>query len=420
MNVFNILAILFTLAAVFSFINYRFFKLPTTIGLMLISMVLSILLILIDSFGVPLRQPIWLFLNSIDFNKTLMQGMLSFLLFAGALHVNISDLLNQKRIIALLATFGVLLSTVIVGLLTWLVCFSIGLNIDLIYCFIFGALISPTDPIAVIAIMKKVGAPKQLETKIAGESLFNDGIGVVVFIALLGIATSNDYSMSKVMLLFLQEAVGGAVFGVLIGLVAYWMLQRVDDYSVEILITLALVAGGYALALALHLSGPIAVVIAGLIIGNRGRKLAMSSNTRQHLDTFWELVDEILNAVLFVMIGFEILMLSLNGKYLIASLLAIPIVLLARFVAVSVPVTGLKRVREFSPNVIRILTWGGLRGGISVALALSLKFDNPVIRELILSMTYTVVAFSILVQGLTIGRLIRSSQTQTQSQSSDS
>lgn len=410
MSVFNILAILFTLSALFSFINYRTFKLPTTIGLMLIAMLTSIVLIVIDSFGLPVRVHVQSFLYSIDFNKTLMQGMLSFLLFAGALHVNLNDLMAQKRIVAILATFGVVLSTAIVGVLTWVVCYFIGIEIDLIYCFLFGALISPTDPIAVIGIMRKIGAPKQLETKIAGESLFNDGVGVVVFIALLGIASSSDFSVSEFTFLFVQEALGGAVFGYLIGIVAYWMLQRVDDYSVEILITLALVSGGYALALALHLSGPIAVVIAGLMIGNKGRKLAMSSSTRQHIDKFWELIDEVLNAVLFVMIGFEIMVLSLSGKYLTAGLLAIPIVLLARFVSVSIPVTLLKRVRDFSPKVIKILTWGGLRGGISVALALSLPtFGDSSIRELILSMTYTVVVFSIVVQGLTIGRLIRSS-----------
>lgn len=410
MSVFNILAILFTLSALFSFINYRTFKLPTTIGLMLIAMLLSIVLIVIDSFGLPVRVHVQSFLYSIDFNKTLMQGMLSFLLFAGALHVNLNDLMAQKRIVAILATFGVVLSTAIVGVLTWVVCNLIGIEIDLIYCFLFGALISPTDPIAVIGIMRKIGAPKQLETKIAGESLFNDGVGVVVFIALLGIASSSDFSVSEFTFLFVQEALGGAVFGYLIGMVAYWMLQRVDDYSVEILITLALVSGGYALALTLHLSGPIAVVIAGLMIGNKGRKLAMSSSTRQHIDKFWELIDEVLNSVLFVMIGFEIMVLSLSGKYLTAGLLAIPIVLLARFVSVSIPVTLLKRVRDFSPRVIKILTWGGLRGGISVALALSLPtFGDSSIRELILSMTYTVVVFSIVVQGLTIGRLIRSS-----------
>jgi len=415
MSVFNVLAILITISAILSFINYRTLKLPTTIGIMLIALVISIITIFVDAYIISIRTEIKAFLYSIDFNKTLMQGMLSYLLFAGALHVNLSDLNNQKRIIALLSTLGIIISTFLVGFLTWGVSYLLNLNLDFIYCLLFGALISPTDPIAVIGIMKKVGAPKDLETKVAGESLFNDGVGVVVFLAILNIATStNDVAVSEIAVLFAQEAVGGAVFGLLIGMIAYWMLRQVDNYSVEVLITLALVSGGYALALALHLSGPIAVVIAGLIIGNHGRKFAMSDTTRLHLDTFWELIDEILNAVLFVMIGFEILVLSLTGQYLIAGALAIPLVLFARLVAVSAPVYLLKPFRKFPPKTIRILTWGGLRGGISVALALSLpKFGSTEIREVILTMTYAVVVFSILVQGLTIGRLIRSSSDQT-------
>ncbi len=410
MSLFNVLAVLITLSAVLSFINYRTIKLPTTIGIMFIALVLSIILILIDQFVYSIRAEIKTFLYSIDFNKALMQGMLSYLLFAGALHVNLNDLYNQKRIIALLATFGVIMSTFIVAGLTWLLTQALGFNLAFIYCLLFGALISPTDPIAVIGIMKNVGAPKDLETKVAGESLFNDGVGVVVFLVILSIATKGENTgAGDIAVFFIQEALGGALFGFIIGMIAYWMLKRVDNYSVEVLITLALVSGGYALALALHLSGPIAVVIAGLIIGNHGRKNAMTDTTRQHLDTFWELIDEILNAVLFVMIGFEILVLSLNSQYILASALAIPMVLLARFISVGAPVYMLKPFRTFSPKTIQVLTWGGLRGGISVALALSITTAvEKDVRDLILSMTYAVVVFSILIQGLTIGRLIKS------------
>ncbi|VAW75032.1 Na+/H+ antiporter, NhaP family [hydrothermal vent metagenome] len=418
MSLYNTLAILLTLSALFSYINHRVFKLPTTIGLMLIALLVSMVLLVINHFEQPLgfsvKGHVQQVLGSIDFGKTLLHGMLSYLLFAGALHVNLNDLAKFKWVIGILATFGVVLSTILVACITWLIATKLlGLNISFLYCLIFGALISPTDPIAVISILKNINAPKKLETKIAGESLFNDGIGVVVFLVLLSIATSNTETITvlSVSKLFLVEVVGGIVFGLIIGAIAYFMLRSIDNYSVEILITLAIVSGGYALATALHASGPIAVVIAGLIVGNHGRSKAMSEKTRTHLDMFWELIDEVLNAVLFVLIGFEVLVLTLTANYLLAGAIAIPTVLLARFIAVSIPVLLFKRLREFSPKTIRILTWGGLRGGISVALALSLPEGDT--RNLILTMTYTVVAFSILVQGLTIGRLVRSCEPST-------
>jgi CPA1 family monovalent cation:H+ antiporter len=405
MSLFNILAVLVTLSAVFSYINYRYLRLPTTIGLMLIALLMSLGIIGLSHLGIPLEEDAALLLQNIDFDETLLHGMLSFLLFAGALHININDLAKQKWIITLLATGGIILSTFIVGFLVWAVLDFLGVTMPLIYCLLFGALISPTDPIAVLAILKTTGVPKTLETKIAGESLFNDGIGVVVFLVLLGIAAGGgEITANEIFLLFLEEAVGGAVFGLAVGLIAYWMLKNVDSYDVEVLITLGLVTGGYALADTLHLSGPIAIVVAGLLIGNHGRLFAMSQTTREDLDMFWELIDEVLNAVLFVLIGLEVLVLEFTAPYLVAGLSAIPIVLLARFVSVGLPVTFMRRFREFSPNVVKIMTWGGLRGGISVALALSLP---PVpAREIILAITYAVVVFSILVQGLTIGRLI--------------
>ena len=406
MTLFDVIAVLLTLAALFSYFNYRFIKLPATIGVMLIALLLSLLLIVLGRFGIPIDRQAARILSAVDFNRTLLHGMLSFLLFAGALHVNLGDLASQKRVIGLLATVGLLISTTIVGVVSWWLFGLLGVKIPFIYCLLFGALISPTDPIAVLGILKKARVAKSLETKITGESLFNDGVAVVVFLVLLGITQGGqEVGVWDVVKLFFQEAVGGALLGLLLGWITYRLLSQVDHYQVEILLSLALVTGGYALAGALHLSGPIAIVVAGLLIGNHGRALAMSEKTVQHLDTFWELVDEILNAVLFLLIGLELLVLSFTGQYLLAGLLMIPMVLVARFVSVVVPVTVLRKVRTFSPDVVKMLTWGGLRGGISVALALSLPAGES--REPVLAVTYVVVIFSIAVQGLTIGKLVK-------------
>lgn len=407
-NVLGIAAALVSLAALFSYLNHRYVGLPSSIGLTVIALLLSLIVLGLGSLGVHFDDFAEHTLSQVDFSQTLMHGMLSFLLFAGALHVNLNELARQKWVIGFLASVGVLLSTFAVGYGAWFLFDLLGMQIPLIYCLLFGALISPTDPIAVLGILKSAGAPKELEIKITGESLFNDGVAVVVFLVLLGIAVGgHDVDAASIGWLFLQEAVGGALFGLVTGYLAYRMLLAVDDYSVEILITLALVMGGYALASALHLSGPIAIVVAGLLIGNHGRRLAMSEKTREHLDTFWELVDEILNAVLFVLIGLEVLVLEFAQSYLWAVVFIIPLVLLARLLAVSIPalIPGLRH--EFTPAVIRVLTWGGLRGGISVALALSLP-QGPY-REALLAVTYCVVVFSIVVQGLTIGRVVRAS-----------
>lgn len=405
MELLNAAAILVTLAAIFAFLNTRFIKLPTTIGIMMIALALSLALLIAGKLGfADISGHASRLLKSIDFHETLMQGMLSFLLFAGALHVNLNDLAKQKWLILILATIGVVSSTFIVGSLTWLVLKALGLAIPFIYALLFGALISPTDPIAVMGILKKAGVSKSLETKIAGESLFNDGVGVVVFLVLLGIVTSGQTpTASSVATLFAQEAIGGIIFGLVIGLIAYWMLGSVNNYQVEVLITLAVVMGGYALATRLHISGPITMVVAGLLIGNHGRMLAMSDATREHLDTFWELLDEIFNAVLFVLMGLEILILTLKEEYLLAALTIIPLVLLSRLASVGLPIMAMRYFREFSPRAIEIMTWGGLRGGISIALALSLP-QGPE-RDIILAITYAVVVFSVFVQGLTIGKL---------------
>jgi CPA1 family monovalent cation:H+ antiporter len=336
--------------------------------------------------------------------------MLSFLLFAGALHVNLADLAKQKWIICLLATVSVLGSTISIGFISRWVLGLLGTEMPLIDCLLFGALISPTDPIAVLGILKKVGVPESLETKITGESLFNDGVAIVVFLVFLEIATgTREITTASVLGLFAKEALGGVGFGLIIGWIAYWALKSIDNYQVEVLITLALVTGGFALADKLHLSGPIAIVVAGLLIGNHGRLLAMSDQVRDHLDNFWELVDEILNAVLFVLIGLEVLALTFSRDYFIAGVILIPLLLVTRFISVGGPVLIMRRFRKFSPKVVTILTWGGLRGGISVALALSLPPGKN--RELILAITYIIVVFSIIVQGLTIGKLVKTSTT---------
>lgn len=406
MDLFTIISVLITLSAIFGYINHRYIKLPATIGSMLIALVMSLTIILSGKLGLPIGDFVENIISSIDFNKTLMVGMLSFLLFAGALHVDINNLSEKKLPIAVFSTFGVLLSTFIVGSTMYLVLKLIGFDIRYIYCLLFGSLISPTDPIAVLGILKQAGASKGLETKITGESLFNDGVGVVVFIVILELATStHGISPFEIATLFAKEALGGIVFGLFLGYSGYLLLKSINNYQVEIMITLAMVTSGYAFALWLHLSGPIAIVVAGLLIGNHGRQLAMSDTTREHLDTFWELIDEILNSILFVLIGLELLILTLSGHYIIAGLIAIPVAIAARFISIGIPVSILKYKEKFSPNIVKVMTWGGLRGGISVALALSIPQGYE--RDLILTMTYTVVIFSIVVQGLTIKYLVQ-------------
>jgi len=406
MGLFDIIAILITLSAVFSWINQRFLKLPTAIGLMLIALLMSLTLLLPIPGSEGLEQDAKAMLASIDFDATLLHGMLSFLLFAGALHVNLHDLARQKWVIAILASVGVLASTFIVGGGAWALFRAVGLEVPLIYCLLFGALISPTDPIAVLGILKSAGAPKTLETKITGESLFNDGVAVVLFLLLLEVAVgSEQVTLGSALTLFGQEALGGLALGLAAGGLAYLMLARVDNYQVEVLITLALASGAYAMAEHFHISAPITVVIAGLLIGNQGRNGAMTPATVERLDDFWELIDEGLNAVLFVLIGLEVLVLTLNAQYILAGLLSIPLVIGARALSTGLPIAAMRRFRSLSPGVVAILTWGGLRGGISVALALSLPHGE--VRDILVTATYIVVVFSILVQGLTLAPLVR-------------
>ncbi|MEM7144818.1 MAG: sodium:proton antiporter [Verrucomicrobiota bacterium] len=412
MEAFDITAILITLAALFGYLNYRFLKLPTTIAIMLMSLVVALLIILFGSSSGFITTAATKIVSGIDFNEVLMEGMLCFLLFAGALHVNLNDLANQKFVILLMATVGVLISTAIVGFASYYLFQALSLNIPLIHCLLFGALISPTDPVAVLGILKQAGVPKSLETKITGESLFNDGVGVVVFITILKVATHQEELSAQLILHeFTVEALGGIAFGLALGALGFYLLKSIDNYQVEVLITLAVVTGGYSLAMALHISGPLAMVVAGLMIGNHGRALAMSQTTRKRLDVFWELVDEVLNAVLFVLIGLELLIIQWTPTALVAGLIAIPLVLTARLIAVSTPVSILRFFRSFDPGTIRMLTWGGLRGGISVALVLALP-QGPE-RDLFLTITYIVVIFSIAVQGLTLNRLAKAIKKET-------
>jgi len=406
MSVFELIALLLTVTAVFSYVNFRFVHLPTTIGVMMIALIVSLAFIGLEALGLGLEWNAREILRSVNFDTTVMQGMLSFLLFAGALHINLNDLAEQKWAIIVLSLGGVVLSMVVAGTAIFCILAGLGIGLPYAYCLLFGALISPTDPIAVLGMLRRTKVPKSLEIKIAGESLFNDGIGVVAFLMVSEVALGGRaVSVPHVGLLFLQEAVGGAVFGLIIGWIAYRLLKSVDDYQVEVLLTLALVSGGYALAQALHTSGPIAIVVAGVLIGNHGRRFAMSESTREHLDTFWELIDGILNAVLFVLIGLEVLVLSFTGKLLLAGLVAVPALLVARWVSVAIPVAIMRPWRKFSPGAVRILTWGGLRGGISVALALSLPAGKS--RDIIVAMTYLAVVFSVLVQGLTLNGLVK-------------
>ena len=406
MDIFDIITILMVFIALFSYLNYRYFHLPRSVGLMLASLILSSVLIVAGQFDELFRQDILAVIGKIDFHRLLLQGLLGFLLFAGALNVDLNRLMEEKWVIVSLATAGVILSTFIVGGLAWLVMKLLAFPISFTYCLLFGALISPTDPVAVLNVLKRMEASESLETQMAGESLFNDGVGVVLFMVLLRITDAgNDPSFVYAVILFVEEAFGGILLGVCAGYLAYELLKRVDNYEVEILITLGLVTGGYTLANVLQTSGPLAMVVAGLLIGNQGRRFAMSETTRKNLDTFWELIDEIINAVLFVLIGMEVLVLVLTLKHLLAGLLMIPMVLLARLTSVGIPIGLLRFKLPFGFNLVKILTWGGLRGGIAVALALSLP-EGPE-RGMILAVTYFVVIFSISVQGLTVQRLFR-------------
>ncbi|HEY9001284.1 MAG TPA: sodium:proton antiporter [Mucilaginibacter sp.] len=407
MNISEILAITIVLAAIFAYINHRLIKWPPTIGIMVISLGSSIIFAVLGNLHPFLSEKALQLAFSIDFQNVLMNFMLSFLLFAGAIHIDADELKKEKWPVLVLSTVGTLISTAIVGVITWLLFDVFGYPVPFIYCLLFGALISPTDPIAVLAILRRAKIPLSLELKISGESLFNDGVAVVIFVTLLEAAHSgiDKVSMLSVAKLFLQEAVGGILFGAALGYAGYYALRPIDDYKVEVLVTLAIVMGGYFLAGRLHISGPLAMVVAGIITGNKVKKEAMSKVSRDYLGKFWELIDEILNAILFLFIGLEMLVIKINTTVLIIGLIMILVVLFARWICVLLPIQLLRFKLQFEKHAVIILTWGGLRGGLSVALSLSLTATMH--RDEFVLITYMIVVFSILVQGLTIGRFTR-------------
>ncbi len=412
MTLFEIGALLLGLSATFGFLNHKFLKLPHTIGLVIIALLASGAIIVADYFmpQFGISAVVTKAINQVDFNETLLKGMLSFLLFAGAVHVDLDELAQRKWAIGLMATLGVVASTFMIGGAMWLIMKLAGQPVAFIWALVFGALITPTDPVAVLGLLKTVKIPPLLKAKIAGESLFNDGVGVVVFTIMVAFALSGtggghgELDALGIAKLFLLETGGGAVLGIAGGMIAFWAMRQIDEHNIEVLITLALVMVIYAIAIRLHLSGPIAVVIAGLFIGNHGAKFAMSSNTRKHVFQFWELLDEVLNSVLFLLVGFEVLIIAGDLLHLPVALAAIPVALLARNISVAIPIKMLSIREKFERGSISILTWGGLRGGISVALALSLP-DVPE-KPGILAATYAVVVFSIIVQGLTMKKLV--------------
>ncbi|MFT6755130.1 MAG: CPA1 family monovalent cation:H+ antiporter [Urechidicola sp.] len=407
MSLFVIITILIVLSALFGYINVRFLKMPNTIGLMVITILFTLAVLAISLFDETLLEKEKELISQIDFETVLLDIMLSFLLFAGALHTNFQQLKIQRKPIFTFATLGTITSTFLVGVFTFYLLKLVGIPVDFIYCLLFGALISPTDPIAVLGILKQAGAPKKLETKIVGESLFNDGVGVVIFLTIYQIAKGGAHvSIGHVAEMFLVEVGGGIVLGLLLGWITYRLLKSIDDYDTEVIITIAAVMGGTVLAQYLHLSAPLAMVTTGLMVGNDTvRKSAMSEVTEQYVDKFWELVDVLLNTILFVMIGMEILVLTFNGKYILAGILAIPMLLFARYLSLMLPIKFFAKKLDFIPNTNLIMTWGGLRGGISIALALSLTVEMH--RDLFLVMTYIIVVFSIIGQGLTVGKLIK-------------
>lgn len=408
LTVLEISAIFLSITALLSYINHRFVGLPTTIGVMVISIVLSIGAVFLGFLGFErlIDYEVSL-LEQLDFTEVLLNGMLSMLLFAGALHVNISDLRRYKLPIGILAGIGTLISAMLIATALYLMLPLFGFGLPFLWCLLFGALISPTDPIAVMGILSSAGAPKSLETVIAGESLFNDGIGVVIFVLLLGILSSGDIPTAHYVAHTLAvEAGGGVVFGLVLGGILYYLIKSIDSYQEEVLLTLAGVIGGYALASYWHLSGPLAMVMMGLMVGNRGRELAMSDKTRHYIDLFWELIDEILNAILFVLIGLEVVMIAYSGNLFIAAVLTIVIALLARFIVVGMTTKTFRRQLDLPTGAWKVLTWGGLRGGISVALVLQLPIGTE--RDILLALTYAVVIFSILVQGLSVGKVAKS------------
>ncbi len=413
---YELITVIIVITALFAYINYRFIRLPSTIGLMIMSLASSLAVIFFGHLFPALATLITSSIRSIDFQELLLDMMLSFLLFAGAIHIDANKLREHRIPVLVMASVGILISTTVIGVLVYFLFGLLGHPIGLIYCLLFGALISPTDPIAVLGILRKSRLPHSLELKITGESLFNDGVAIVVFLTLLRVAETGieNVTISHVLLLFAEETLGGFMFGLGLGYLGFYLLRSIDHYQVEVQITLAMVMGGYMLADFIHVSAPIAIVTAGIITGNKGKELAMSNITRDYLGKFWEIIDEILNAVLFLLIGFEMLEVKVNNTLLVAGGVTIFVVLLARYVSVILPLSFLRIFKNFENNAVPILTWGALRGGISVAIALSLPSDMH--RNEFVTITYIVVVFSIIVQGLTIGKFVKYLQRRQEAQ----
>jgi len=406
MSLFQLISLIITLVAIFGYLNHRFIKLPDIIGITAIGLVVSLIVTAIGATNPAVTEWARVTMRKVDFTEVIFHGLLGMLLFAGSLHVNLADLAGEKWVILVLATAGVVLSTVLVGMGVYYIAPVLGLELPLIYCLLFGALIAPTDPIAVLGLLRDAGVEKSLQIRITGESLFNDGTGVVLFLTLLGlISGSGEPSVPHALWALAREVAGGLIFGIAAGFAGFYLLRSIDSYAVEILVTLSMATAGYSLAEALHISAPIAVVVMGLIIGNHGKRFAMSDRTREQLFSFWELTDELLNLLLFGLIGLEVIALSIVPRDLLPALAVIPIVLLARGISVALPIGALRPLRHFSPHTIKLMTWGGLRGGISIALALTLPAFPG--REFVIAATYVVVIFSILVQALTMGPLVR-------------
>lgn len=410
MELYYTFSILIVLASFFAYLNLRFLKLPGTIGIMIIAVLVSVAMRLLgDEYFPETTKEFFELIRTFDFNEILMGAMLNFLLFAGALHINISDLREHKWPILTYASVSVVLSAFIIAGLFYAVAPMLGMQIPFIYCLLFGTLISPTDPIVVLGILKEAKVPKMIETKITGESLFNDGVAVVMFAVVLKMATDTtfDASFASISKLFLLEAGGGILLGALLGFTASNVMKKIDDYKVSVLITLSIVMGGFLIAKQLHFSSPLAMVIAGLIIGNYGKSVAMSETTRDYLSKFWELIDEILNAILFLFIGFELLMLPDLQEQLLLGVVAIFICLLARTLAIFIPASTLLRKNVYSNGSLTTMVWGGIRGGVSIALVMSIPNSVGDIKDILLEVTYIVVLFSIVVQGLTVGRVAK-------------
>lgn len=418
MELYYSFSVLIVLASIFAYLNYRILKLPSTIGIMVIAIVVSVFLVL---FGETMLPKTFSHLNeligSLDFTEVLMGAMLNFLLFAGGIHINIKDLKEQFGPVVIFSTVGVIISTFAVGIGAYYLLPLVGVKMPLIYCLVFGALISPTDPVAVLSILKQANVSKSLETKVAGESLFNDGMAVVVFTVILQLAIGKDIDLNleNIGLLLLKEAGGGLLLGVLLGYSASRALRVVDDYIISVLITLAVVMGGYLIAREMHFSAPLAMVAAGLFMGNFSSSFKMKSETQDYLIKFWELIDEIMNAVLFLFIGFELLLIKNLNEYLFAGGICIMVVLLSRWVSIFLPTKFMAFKHRFSPQTVKVLVWGGIRGGVSIALALSIPKNQY--SEIIISITYCVVVFSIIVQGLTIAKVANPNKLATEEQS---